>query len=885
MRIVIDARLINSGKVGTTLLSILENLDYSANEYTLIGDKNKLSKYAKKTKILHNKVKPYSLGSFFDFNLCKVINQHDCFFTPNYIIPTGININCYCIIHDLVFYDKKKSNGHRFKDFIKYKLLKRSYKKAKKIFTVSEFTKKRIYKVLGKKKEVEVLKFDIPSSLESSKTFEKKDYIVSVLDSRHHKNLKTLLDAITKDGQTIPLHILISNKRLNRKERKIIDKLKDYPLIKVRENLTQAEYIKEMSEAKAYVNVSSYAGSSILLLDALKHNTPVIASNIPAYKEDFDNTEINYFSYLDTEELSDLIYKKKLKFKGVTNKEKFDSKIATKKIESSFEKSPKNKNVKRNFFFNVIYQILVVITPLITAPYVSRVLGASNLGQFSFAYTIAYYFIIAGYLGFQQYAQRAIAEVQDDKEEQSRVFWQIVLNRLFPVMISLGIMFILYFAGVFGQYSSLILIFSILVASTAFDINFYFHGKENFFIVMIINLIIRLVFLFLIFSLVKTRFDLGIYTLLYSLMVCGGYLTMWIMLPTNLRKVKLKTLDFKKHMKGSLSLFLPVAAISVYALLDKTLIGVLVRGQTYQRVDYITIIVNKSDLENGYYYQAERIVKAILSIILAFGSVMTTRNSIEYKNKHFGAIKKNVYSSFRFVFAVGVPLALGTVIVAQAFVPIFFGKFYEEVATLMMIYAPVILLIGISNTLGAQYLLPTKQDKKYSISVLIGFAFNLGLNALFIPLYGARGAIYGTLISEGIIVVIQYMFVFQDIKLKIILKIIYKYVIAGLIMFGLDFALYSFVLKDSKYIVNLTSLIITIPAGVLIYYFSLLIMRDKYVFRYSKSFVFFIGHFMKRIAKATFLTSSDVTTYLTTQQVSTDINTINNKENKNENRK
>ena len=93
---------------------------------------------------------------------------------------------------------------------------------------------------------------------------------------------------------------------------------------------------------------------------------------------------------------------------------------------SSSLKSEKNK-VNRNFIFNVIYQLLVVLTPLITAPYISRVLGANNLGQFSFAYTIISYFVIFGYLGFEQYAQRAIAEKKGNIEEQSKIFWQIIL--------------------------------------------------------------------------------------------------------------------------------------------------------------------------------------------------------------------------------------------------------------------------------------------------------------------------------------------------------------------------------------------------------------------------------------------------------------------------
>lgn len=512
-------------------------------------------------------------------------------------------------------------------------------------------------------------------------------------------------------------------------------------------------------------------------------------------------------------------------------------------------------NLRRNFIFNIIYQALVVLTPLVTAPYIARVLGANNIGQFAFAYTLVSYFVIAAYLGFQTYAQRAIAEVQDDKEEQSRRFWQIVILRLIMVVISLGVLFTLYAFNVFGEYSSLMLMFSILIAATAFDINFYFHGRENFFVVMIINLVIRFGYLFCIFMFIRSPSDLTLYALLYSLMVIGGYLSMWALLPTTLKKVKLHGLNFKKHYLSSLLLFLPVAAVSIYALIDKTLIGALVSGQQWYPQGNITIVVPIAQVENGYYFQAEKIIKALLSILLAVGTVMTTRNSIEFKKGHMGEIKKNVYRSFRFVFALGVPMALGTVIVAESFAPLYFGPNYsmypqfaiDGVASLLMLYTPVIIFSGCSNILGSQYLLPLKKDKEYTVSVMIGFAFNIVCSALLIPTMGASGAIVGTLISEFIIVLVQYLYVAKDFSLRIILMNVWKYVIAGGVMCGLACPFYYLVLRNNN-IGNILNLVILIPAGVGIYYLVLLILRDHTIFKYTKVAIIGTGHFFKNTA-------------------------------------
>lgn len=848
MRIIIDARSINRGGIGTLLLGILENLDYSKHEFALIGDKEELCKLELPCKIIHNKSKSHSITGYINHSLAKEINDYDCFFTPTYVIPRGITTNAYCIIPDTLFFDETKISKRPITDFVKRHIVKRSYRKATKIFTLSEFTKSRINEIFKKdKKSITVLNPGLCKEFENVNLKDKKvkNYYVYVGSIKRHKNLNALLVAMNRIKSSSELHLIIQDKNLNKKDERELKGIAKNRNVKIYRNLTNEQYSEQIKNAKALIQPSIYEGFAYTLIEAKKVHTPIVASDIPVNKEIFNKNEVNYFNPLKVDELVEIIKNKDLKDDGeFKRKEDFSNAEMANKIVKSFVANKKEPHIKRNFVFNVIYQLLVVLTPLITVPYISRILGAANMGQFSFAYTLAFYFIIFGYLGFQQYAQRAIAEVRHNREEQSKIFWQIVIIRLIPVAIALFTLFTLYLTDVFGEYSKLLLIFSIVVASTAFDINFFFHGKENFFVVMILNLIIRVVFLVSVFLFVRSRYDLNTYAILYSLMIFGGYISMWVMLPTNLRKVKLSTLNFKKHMKASLALFLPVAAVSIYAILDKTLIGLLVHGQTYQRIGYITIIVNKSDLQNGYYYQAEKIIKAILSIILAFGAVMTTRNTIEYSNKHTGSVKLNVYKSFRFTFAIGIPLALGTIAIAKSFVPLFFGQFYDEVANLLMIYAPVILFTGTSNILGMQYLLPIKRDKQYSISVLIGFALNLGFNCLLIPFLGARGAIIGTLISEFAIAFIQYLYVSKEISLSIIFKIIWKYLLAGIIMCLICCGLYFFILEpiNAKSILDI---IILIPTGGFIYYLVLVILKEKYMFEYTKIYLIKIGHFFK----------------------------------------
>lgn len=853
MHIIIDARSLNQGGIGNVLLGILENLDYNANDYSIIGDRALLEPLNLPCKIIHAKSHPHSFFGYMNHNLAKVINDYDCYLTPNYMIPRGIKINSYFILHDMLFVDNRRYNHRFFTDFIKRNIVKRSYRIASKIFTVSEFSKKRIEAYFGTNKEVTVLHPGVSELLikNTPKKVVKKDYFVYVGRNRRHKNLKNLLTSLEQLNWPRDLHVIVQKKNLSFKERRDLKRLRKNPHIQILMNLSPKEYVKELSQAYALVDPSYYEGFAANVLEARYTHTPVIVSDIPAHHELLEKSEANFFQPSKISSIKEALIAP-VKKVVITKKmrEKYNFKKLTDTIVASFSPKRKKDYIRVNFIFNMIYQILVILTPLVTAPYVARVLGPSNIGQFSFAYTMVSYFVIFASLGFEQYAQRAIAQAKADREEQSRIFWQIVLVRLIPVTISLGVLFIFYLTNLFGEYSSLVLFFSILVGGAAFDINFYFHGKENFFLVMIMNLIIRIGFLICVFNFVKTRNDLSLYILLYCLMVFGSYLSMWLALPLNLSRVKLKTLDFKKHMKASLALFLPVAAVGIYAILDKTLIGVLIHGQTYQKVGYITILVNISDLENGFYFQTERLVKALLSIILAFGTVMATRNAIEYSSRRTGSVRKNVYHSIRFVFAIGVPLALGAVAIAPPFVPLFYGQGYEKVALLMMIYAPIIIISGCSNVLGMQYLLATKRDNKYALSVLIGFAANLILNVSLIPFLGSMGAIIGTLISEFIILFVQYLFVHREISLNLILKTIWKYVLAGVIMLAACNAFYFYVLLPTKAITNLLSVIFIMILGSVTYYAILLILRDDYFFIYTKAILVKIAHAFQYMSRS-----------------------------------
>ena len=237
----------------------------------------------------------------------------------------------------------------------------------------------------------------------------------------------------------------------------------------------------------------------------------------------------------------------------------------------------KKKSLKKNYFYNLAYQIFLLIVPLITTPYVSRVLTPEGVGQYSFSFSLITFFTLFGALGFGYYAQRAIASKQNSSYEQSKVFWEIIICRFIPVFIALLVNFILCFLKVYKEYTNLMLIFSINIFALAFDIAFYYQGKEEFSKLVIRNFIIKLLSVMAIFLFVKSQNDLYKYATINALSVLISSISMWFLLFKYICKVRIKEIKPLRHLKGTIILFLPTIAVSIYTILDKTLIGLMIR--------------------------------------------------------------------------------------------------------------------------------------------------------------------------------------------------------------------------------------------------------------------------------------------------------------------
>ena len=234
-------------------------------------------------------------------------------------------------------------------------------------------------------------------------------------------------------------------------------------------------------------------------------------------------------------------------------------------------------------------------------------------------------------------------------------------------------------------------------------------------------------------------------------------------------------------------------------------------------------LITGSSLQNGYYEQAEKISKISLTIITALGTVMGPRIAFSYAQNNIELLKKYMYMSYRFVWFLSMPCMFGLMAIASNFVPWFLGDEYIPVVPLVSVMSALIVIIGLSNTTGVQYLIPTNQQKKFTLTVVSGAITNFVFNLIFIVKFGALGASIATLIAEFVVTMTQFICIRKQLDVKFIFSMSLKYLFAGLIM---GICVFLVGIKLPPTIVNTIFLILV---GAVVYIMILLIFRDSII--------------------------------------------------------
>ena len=455
--------------------------------------------------------------------------------------------------------------------------------------------------------------------------------------------------------------------------------------------------------------------------------------------------------------------------------------------------------VLKNYLYNLSYQLLVIVLPVSTTPYITRVFSSNDLGSYGYYNSIVTYFILLATLGVANYGTK---EISGHRKNVQKTFWGIYSLQVLATCLAL----VLYIATCLlipsmNNLIAYILGFSLL--SRGLDISWLFQGMEDFKKITVRNTAVKLLGVASVFIFVKKPSDLYLYIILLVVYDLLGQLSMWLPAREHIGRPHLDIVYAKRHIKPVILLFLPQIAISLYITLDRTMLGAL-----------------SSTTDVGIYDQALKLLNILLTIVTSLGSVMLTRVSNLLSLGNQKAVNKLHEMSFLVYNLVIFPMIAGILIVNKDFVNFFLGQDFQEARHAIAIMVFRMFFIGWTNIMGIQILIPHNKNREFMLSTTIPAFFSVGLNILLIPSLGYIGASIVSVDTEGLVWLLQLYFTRSYLKEIKILPSMLKILAASLIMYGI-----LYIIQPLLHFPSVVNVLISAMLGLFIYAGLVLTLR------------------------------------------------------------
>ena len=391
---------------------------------------------------------------------------------------------------------------------------------------------------------------------------------------------------------------------------------------------------------------------------------------------------------------------------------------------------PKPPSAKINYLYSIAFQILSIATPLVTAPYLARVIGASGVGVFSYTSSIALYFSMFGMLGLNSYGNRCIAKVRDDRDKLSQMFSSLFYLQILTCAL-VSIAYLAYLFLLVKSNFTISAMHCLTVFSSMINLIWLYMGLEDFRVIISRSAVIKLLALVSIFVFVKTREDLWKYTLIISLGNFLGNVPFIVLMRKHVCLVKVGWRDILNHLKPNVILLIPILSVSIYRTLDKLMLGWM---SSYEEV--------------GYFENADKVINICLGFIAALGQVMLPKSANLVAKGKFKENNDLITRSFLFSTLLSSAMAFGVIGIARVFVPVFFGEEFLPTTGILILLAPNLFFLAWGNVLKTQYLVPQEMDWTYLNATLLGAVINIAINLVLIPQLKGIGASIGTVAAE-----------------------------------------------------------------------------------------------------------------------------------------
>ena len=466
-------------------------------------------------------------------------------------------------------------------------------------------------------------------------------------------------------------------------------------------------------------------------------------------------------------------------------------------------------SIKRNLAYNLINTVSSIIFPIITLPYVLRVLLPEGIGTLDFLNSFITYITLFTSLGIPVYAVKEVAKCRDNKTKMAQTTLEIMQLTFWLTLLGyIAVLIIGFFIPKVAEHKTLFFVLSSGILLNTIGVGWFFQAIEEFAFIVKRALVIRVLGIIALFVFVKTQDDLLIYALIGIVGSVGSNILNFIKLHRYIPFSKdyfYRKPQMTRHIKPALELFVMSLIISIYVNLDTLMLGFM-----------------KNNTDVGYYSTAVKFYRLILMVVTALGGVLLPRMANIIERKDNEEFKRLSIKSIHFTMFLGMPMTLGLILLAEPIIMIFGGVLYQPSILTLQILSPIIILVGITNVIGIQMLYPLDKQRLVIYSVSGGAIINLILNLIFIPKYSMNGAAFSTFIAEVIVLVIQLYYLNKYINFRLFDKSTFNYLLGSICM-GL--VVWSVSLLS---VTNLINLIISIVLGSVTYLSFLLIIKDAF---------------------------------------------------------
>ena len=466
----------------------------------------------------------------------------------------------------------------------------------------------------------------------------------------------------------------------------------------------------------------------------------------------------------------------------------------------------KSNSIKKNFIYNYIYQILSIIIPFITTPYISRVLGVEQIGKFSYVQAIVTCFGMFANLGTNTYGQIVIAKFRDDKKKLSEQFSVVFISKLVTFLIVFAAYIYFVFEIASDKQIYIALISYMLVQLT--DIMWFFQGLELFKLTVSRTIFVKITSLIMLFLIIKSPSDLVLYILILYVPTILVNISMWVILRRYINIVLPGVRDIFRGLSRAFVYFIPTIATVIFVSTDKCMLR----------------WIAKSEFENGYYEQANKIYNILVTLVTTITTVMLPRmsyiwNSKEYNNIQVGNI---ISKTIKFMSAIVFPISFGMFSITNTFVPLFLGEGYEKCETLIKIFCVIIIFTSYNSIICNACLISSGRQRIANRLLIISSLVNMVSNFFLIQYLQSTGAVLASLISEFVLLIMLLIVSRENIHISEIIKHTLKY---G--MFSLAVGIIVKIISNSLRLGLFVNLVVEILSGVGIYLLLLFVFKDE----------------------------------------------------------